>query len=311
MLIVVFFSVTAIADQGTDKKSSDSLKDNTLSSEGKSYPDGQGGTVFFPLGDISFADEVVSFNPGSPSATNEKDKNPKQALGIPDYNESKDINYTTLGCGGTLVLRFTDNALCDIEGADLYVFEIGPQVEPTLLSISQDGTNWVEIGEISGGKASVDIKNFVKSGDAFHYIRLVDLKSSCGGDWPGADIDAVGAIGSVLQFTLNSSVLFDFNKSDLKERATSDLKKIVQQIKKYPQAKIIIEGHTDAIGSEDSNLILSRQRAQSVKDFFVNNGLNNFQYDIRPYGKSRPIADNSNEEGRAKNRRVVVIVIPK
>jgi hypothetical protein len=121
---------------------------------GKFYSDGHGGKVSFPLGDISFADEVVSFKKGTPSAA-EKDSNPKHGIGIPDYDSDSDSNYVTLGCGGTLVFRFLDNALIDIEGPDLYVFEIGEAVEPTTLSISKDGKNWIDIGKISGGKADV------------------------------------------------------------------------------------------------------------------------------------------------------------
>ncbi|TNF73269.1 MAG: hypothetical protein EP299_08455 [Acidobacteria bacterium] len=59
----------------------------------------------------------------------------------------------TLGCGGTIVLRFEDNALVDLEGPDLHVFEIGPAVEPTSLAISPDGTTWTEVGKIAGGRA--------------------------------------------------------------------------------------------------------------------------------------------------------------
>ncbi len=77
-----------------------------LAATGKEYPDGHGRKVYFPLGDISFADEVVSFNSGEPAASNERDRDPRQALGIPNYDKSNDTNYTTLGCGGTLTLSF-------------------------------------------------------------------------------------------------------------------------------------------------------------------------------------------------------------
>ena len=196
------------------------------SPSGKSYPGGQGGMVFFPLGDLSFPDEIVSFQSGNPAASNEWDRDPKFTLGPPDYDKSKDVNYTTLGCGGVLTLRFIDNALVDIDGPDLYVFEIGPDVEPTSLAISEDGTKWIEVGAISGGKASVDIHDFAQPGELFHFVRLTDLKSACRSSWPGADIDAVGAIGSVLQFSLSSSVLFDFNMFELKPEAREELVRI-------------------------------------------------------------------------------------
>lgn len=157
--------------------------------KGASYSDGHRGKVYLPMGDISFADEVVSFIEGDPAY---KDEAPWHALERPDRAA------TILGCGGVLTLQFIDNALRDIEGTDLYVFEVGPDVEPTFLSISKDGEEWIEIGKISGGRADIDISEFVVPGDLFHYVRLRDgKKSDCGGQYPGADIDAVGAIGSV------------------------------------------------------------------------------------------------------------------
>lgn len=281
------------------------------STGGKSYPDGHGGTVYFPLGDLSFADEVVDFRSGDPAAANERDRDPKSSLGIPDFDRQKDTNYTTLGCGGVLTLRFVDNALADIEGPDLYVFEIGPQVEPTSLAISEDGNAWIEIGAIAGGKASVDIREFVKPGQVFHYVRLTDLKSGCNGSWPGADIDAVGAIGSIIQFSLSSSVLFDFNKSDLKPEARDELTRIAAEIQKYPGATIVVEGHTDAIGTTERNQALSLERAGAVRAFLGSAGLQEFAFDVRGYGESRPIASNDSDEGRAKNRRVVILVVPR
>lgn len=280
-------------------------------SAGKVYKDSHGKKIHFPLGDLSFADEVVAFSPGNPKAANERDRDPKMALGIPDYDDTKDANYTTLGCAGTLVLRFVDNALLDIDGPDLYVFEIGPQVEPTNLAISEDGAHWIEIGAISGGTAYVDIRPFVKPGQLFHFVRLTDLKSACGGSWPGADIDAVGAIGSVLQFSLSSAVLFDFNKFDLKDDAREELVRIARELAEHPGATIVIEGHTDSVGSEDKNQVLSLNRAQAVRDFLAAQGLQDRDFDIRGYGESRPLASNDTEEGRAKNRRVVIIVVPR
>ncbi|MCW8861984.1 MAG: VWA domain-containing protein [Rhodospirillales bacterium] len=156
------------------------------------------GEVCFPLGDASFADQVVSQDFGSqePSANT---RDPGKTLGPPDYpiQESTGIvRFLSLGCKGWLTLRFTDNALVNGEGPDLHVFEVGQGMEPTFVSISKDGVEWIDLGKISGGTADVDIEAFVKPGERFHYVRLTDT-GNCGGNWPGADIDAVGAIGAV------------------------------------------------------------------------------------------------------------------
>lgn len=115
---------------------------------GSSYADGHGGEVFFPLGDISFADEVVRFDEGDPAARDEQIRKAENLLGPPDNSLDDVERYLTMGCGGTAVVRFTDNALVDVEGPDLYVFEIGGAVEPTNLAVSVDGEEWMEVGAI-------------------------------------------------------------------------------------------------------------------------------------------------------------------
>jgi OOP family OmpA-OmpF porin len=276
----------------------------------KTYKDGHGWTVTFPLGDLSFADEVVSFQIGEPHAV-ALYSNPKDALRPPDYDEKTDTRYTTLGCGGLLTLRFTDNILIDVKGYDLYVFEIGPDIEPTRLEISQDGEQWIDIGEISGGTAAVDIGPHVKTGDVFHYVRLTDLKMACDSRWPGADIDAVGAIGAGLQISLNSNVLFEFNKYDLKPGAQLELARVVDLIGQYKGGSVLVEGHTDGVGSTDYNQMLSANRSKSVRDFLeAQTQGSGIRFNSRGYGKSRPIASNETEDGRAKNRRVEITFVP-
>jgi len=61
--------------------------------EGKYYPDGHGGKVYFPLGDLSFADDVVLFKKGRPAASNPKDSIPTKALGAPDYDKNRDDGF--------------------------------------------------------------------------------------------------------------------------------------------------------------------------------------------------------------------------
>src|SRR5262245_9646033 len=146
--------------------------------QAEDYVDAKGKKVTMPLGTLSFADEVVSFAAGKPAAV-ARDSDPAAVLGVPNYDKKHDANFTTLGCGGTLSLRFTDNALVDGDGPDLYVFEVGPDIEPTSLSLSIDGEQWVEVGRIAGGSAEVDIHEWAKPGEAFHYVRLTDEKIAC------------------------------------------------------------------------------------------------------------------------------------
>ena len=159
--------------------------------------------VCFPLGVRSFADGVTSFFEGSPASKFATARVATTTLGEPDNHETKGNkpeeprNSLTLGCGGTLTLQFRDNALIDVPGADLYVFEIGDDVEATHLAISTNAKSWTEVGTIKGGLAAVDISSVAKPGQRYRFVRLQDARERCGSRWPGADIDAVGAIGSV------------------------------------------------------------------------------------------------------------------
>jgi OOP family OmpA-OmpF porin len=162
----------------------------------------QGSKVVFPSGAISWADAVVSFTPGDPAASRSRD--PNAALGEPDYQGRDDAadeaTYVSLGHGGELVLEFTDNVLVDGEGPDLAIFEIGPEVEPMLVAISEDGQNgFIDVGRVEGSTCSVDIAPFVEPGQRFRFVKLTDAKAGKSNDseWPGADVNAVGAINTL------------------------------------------------------------------------------------------------------------------
>lgn len=161
----------------------------------------QGNKVVFPSGNISWVDAVVSFTPGEPAASRSGD--PSAALGEPDYQGIDDAEdeatYVSIGHGGELVLEFTDNVLVNGDGMDLAIYEIGPEVEPVLIAISEDGKDWtMEVGRVEGSTCAVDIAPFVEPGQAFRFVKLTDAKAGKSNDseWPGADINAVGAINT-------------------------------------------------------------------------------------------------------------------
>lgn len=277
------------------------------SQQAKSYPDGRGGKVYLPLGDLSFADEVVSYTPGSPSAEDQHSI-ANEALLPPDYIDSVDDHYLTLGCGGELIVRFTDNVLGDVEGPDIFIFEIGQAVEATELAVSRDGKTWIDVGRIAGAVASIDIKGRIESGDTFRYLKLTDGKTACFGQWPGADIDAIAAIGAGRRVVLESSVLFDVDASQLKPEATAVLEELAEEINGYGQAKIVLEGHTDSSGATAHNQQLSEARAAAVGRFLVKNGVAASAINTLGKGESQPITPNDTEENRARNRRVEALI---
>jgi hypothetical protein len=121
-------------------------------------------------------------------------------LGIP--TGSSGTGFVTLGQGGRIVLKFTDNSLTGngTSALDLWVFEVGPDVEDTFVDISKDGNTWFSVGKVFGATAGVDIDSFgFGTSDFFSYVRLTDdpIEGQTGsGGSVGADIDAVGAISS-------------------------------------------------------------------------------------------------------------------
>jgi outer membrane protein OmpA-like peptidoglycan-associated protein len=105
-------------------------------------------------------------------------------------------------------------------------------------------------------------------------------------------------------------VNFDTAKSDIRKADLPELQKAIDFVKKYPENKISIEGHTDSRGAEKYNQALSERRAAAVKDYLVKHG------NIKPeniksagFGESKPIADNKTKKGQFENRRVEILIL--
>jgi outer membrane protein OmpA-like peptidoglycan-associated protein len=107
-----------------------------------------------------------------------------------------------------------------------------------------------------------------------------------------------------------SDVLFDTGQATLKPGAREKLSKLAGILLAYPGAyQIEIEGHTDAVGSDESNLNLSRGRAEAVRNYIVQNGIKSERVlAARGFGESKPVADNETAAGRQVNRRVEIII---
>jgi outer membrane protein OmpA-like peptidoglycan-associated protein len=105
-----------------------------------------------------------------------------------------------------------------------------------------------------------------------------------------------------------SDVLFDFNKYTLKPGAREKMAKVSGILLAYPGLKIQLEGHTDAVGSDDYNQKLSEERAEAVRDYLVGQGVPGATVAAVGFGKTRPVADNATAEGRQQNRRVEMVV---
>lgn len=109
-------------------------------------------------------------------------------------------------------------------------------------------------------------------------------------------------------FTLDG-VQFEFDSAKLTADAKVVLKEVVDALKKNPNVKVDIQGHTDNVGEAAYNITLSQERANAVKDFLVQNGISAMRITTRGYGENRPVASNETAEGRALNRRIDFVIV--
>jgi outer membrane protein OmpA-like peptidoglycan-associated protein len=104
------------------------------------------------------------------------------------------------------------------------------------------------------------------------------------------------------------SVLFATGRAELKEGGTVSLDKLVTFLGEYPDRGVVIEGHTDDVGSDDMNQSLSQRRADSVRSYLMQKGIQSGRLTASGMGESQPVADNESVGGREQNRRVEIII---
>ena len=102
-------------------------------------------------------------------------------------------------------------------------------------------------------------------------------------------------------------ITFDTGKSTIKPESRSIIDQIITLMKNYPDLKIGVEGHIDNVGEPKNNQVLSEDRAQAVVSAIIKQGIDASRLSASGFGQDKPIADNSTEEGRAKNRRVELV----
>lgn len=112
-----------------------------------------------------------------------------------------------------------------------------------------------------------------------------------------------------ITIALDAAALFDTGKAVIKPEAKASLHEAAERIKKFASAPVAISGHTDNVGSDTANLTLSNQRAQAVHDYLASQeGVPADRMSAKGFGKTQPVADNGTDAGRARNRRVDIVI---
>jgi outer membrane protein OmpA-like peptidoglycan-associated protein len=119
----------------------------------------------------------------------------------------------------------------------------------------------------------------------------------------------VERVGEGIKVTFDSGLLFGFDQSKLNASSKANLDSLAKTLNKYPETNIIIDGHTDDIGSEKYNMKLSMERATSVESYLTNKGVSATRIVTRGLGESAPKSDNTSDAGRSENRRVEIGIL--
>jgi outer membrane protein OmpA-like peptidoglycan-associated protein len=151
------------------------------------------------------------------------------------------------------------------------------------------------LGAAVGGAAGAFIGNYMDK-------QAAEMQR----DLEGAEVQR---IGEGIKITFDSGILFDIAKSDLRPVSKTNLAELAKILNKYPDTNILIEGHTDNTGSDDHNMNLSKDRAQSVALYLATLEVKSARFSIAGYGETQPIVTNDTPEGRQKNRRVDIAVL--
>jgi outer membrane protein OmpA-like peptidoglycan-associated protein len=151
------------------------------------------------------------------------------------------------------------------------------------------------LGAAIGGAAGAYIGNYMDK-------QAAEIER----DLEGATVERVG---EGIKITFDSGILFDVDRAEVQAPARENLSNLAVILNKYSDTLVLIEGHTDATGSSEYNLGLSRNRAQAVANYLSSVQVDATRFTIMGYGEDQPIADNETFEGRRANRRVEIAIM--
>ncbi|KUL21745.1 OmpA family protein [Chlorobium limicola] len=150
------------------------------------------------------------------------------------------------------------------------------------------------LGAVIGGAAGALIGNYMDK-QAAEIDRDVE----------GATVERVG---EGIRVVFDSGILFSTGSSTLTATSRDNIERLARIINRYDDTNVVIEGHTDTVGNEESNQFLSEHRAEAVSNLLKTYGVYGSRLSAVGYGENRPVASNETESGRRLNRRVEILI---
>lgn len=188
--------------------------------------------------------------------------------------------------GGLAIRRNYENAIKSVGGKVMFSDD-----NVSVMKASRDGKDvWAEV------------QAGLKYTGRYYFLHIVECE-------PMQQVITADAISSAIDKDgfIALDIHFAVGKADIEPDSVATVDQIALMLKKRPDLRVSIEGHTDSTGTPEGNKTLSTARAKSVVDSLVKAGIDASRLTSAGFGQERPIADNRTEEGRAKNRRVEVV----
>ncbi len=255
-------------------------------------------------------------------------------LGYP-INTKKDENSLIVATSGRHAY-FASDRIGDSKNFDLFVFELYAEAQPQQTGyVSGTVRDQLTHQPVAATLELIDLETgllVATSGsnpsDGFYLVALVPgrnyaLSVTATGYLYHSDHFSLQNLQGAEPLTLNialkplrhgektelRNIFFDHDSHILKPESEIELNKLVALLRENASVRIRIDGHTDNSGSSQHNQLLSEKRARAVYDFLVRQGIDASRLAYQGFGETVPVADNRNEEGRARNRRTEITVI--
>ncbi|MBN8575054.1 MAG: OmpA family protein, partial [Candidatus Kapabacteria bacterium] len=228
------------------------------------------------------------------------------------FDEIQNINAQSVKVGDTLIRNFVmKKAVITLCGSILDEKNNGVQgiirlenaqnnVVLDSVKTGSDGKYCFELPENMPLRLNVNVQDYISQPLEFSSVSMKK------GEQVKKDIMIMSidhAIATGATFKLKN-IFFEFGKADITAASAPELQRLYDFLREYPKIRVEVSAHTDAVGSDEANMTLSNNRAKSVVQYLQRLGIDASRMVSQGYGETKPVGDNTTDEGRALNRRV-------